>query len=404
MGLQKHANLASYALGNVLKYRVKSLAIVLALIFSSSILCSVEFIREGVAQDIAASLDESPDLIVQKIIGGRQAPVPIEWKYNVSSTNGVRIASPRVWGYTDVGGGNLLTIMGINASEYSTIPDAMGTDLLDGGRFLQESDSRKMVIGQGIVDLMATSAMSSVVDVGSLLSLITFDGALIEFEVIGIFNSDSKIFSYDMILTDTGSARAVLGYDNATCTDIAVWIDYGGRLSDVAFRLDSTMTDARILSRDAIQDVMFITYGGRAGIIALLWVAVLMAVILLAFTSSSAGSEEARREVGLLKALGFDTIDVIEIRLFESITLSLLGASLGVSTAIIYDFYLGAPLLAGYLLGWNLLLLNGGLPLVISASTVFTIYVVAIVPILIASVIPAWRNAIEEPDVVLRGV
>jgi ABC-type lipoprotein release transport system permease subunit len=149
---------------------------------------------------------------------------------------------------------------------------------------------------------------------------------------------------------------------------------------------------------------MLKAYGGRAGMAALLWTIVLMAVVLIAFTASGAISEEARREVGLLKALGFDTVDVLEIRMLESITLSLLGASLGISFAIFYDFILGGPVIASYLLGWSLNVLPGGIPLTISLSTVFIIYAVGVVPILVAAVIPSWRNAITEPDIVLRGV
>jgi ABC-type lipoprotein release transport system permease subunit len=207
-----------------------------------------------------------------------------------------------------------------------------------------------------------------------------------------------------MILTDIISAREVLGFENETCTDIAIWISHGADLNSVAFRLDTSIPEARILTRDAISDSMLKAYGGRAGIAALLWTVVLMAVVLIAFTASSAISEEARREVGLLKALGYDTVDVLEIRMLESIILSLLGVSLGISFAIIYDFALGGPLLAGYILGWNLSLLPGGIPLTVSLSTVFTMYAVGLVPILVASVIPSWRNAITEPDIVLRGV
>jgi ABC-type lipoprotein release transport system permease subunit len=240
--------------------------------------------------------------------------------------------------------------------------------------------------------------------VGSYISLIAQNGSLIEFEVVGIFSSESKIYSYDMIVTDLESAREVLGVQGSTFIDFAIWVNHGTNLNDVAFRIDTQIPETRVLTRDAIGDIMLKTYGGKAGSIALIWTVVLMSVLLLAFTVSSAGSDEARREVGLLKALGFDTIDVLEIRMIESLTLSLLGASLGLSAAIIFDFFLGAPILSGYLLGWNLLLLNGGLPLVISAPTVFIIYAVALVPILVATVVPAWRNAITEPDIVLRGV
>lgn len=404
MGVRKHNNLASYALGNVLKYRTRSVAIILALFISTSILCSVEFIREGVVTDVSTSVDEGPDIVLQRLVGGRQVPIPDTWVGNVTNTTGVRIATPRVWGYSDVGSGSLLTVMGVNATEYGSMAGAVGTDLLEAGRFLNESDYRKMIVGQGIVDMMAASAIPLHVQAGTLLSLITYNGELIEFEVVGIFSSNSKIYSYDLILTDLQSAREVLGYDNSTITDIAVWANYGSDLNSVAFRLDTGITEARVLTSDAISDSMLKAYSSRAGVTALLWLIVLLAVVLLAFTASSAGSEEAKREVGLLKALGFDTVDVLEIRMFESITLSLLGVSLGISFAIIFDFILGAPLLAGYILGWGLVLLPGGIPLSISLSTLFTVYTVGIIPILVAAVVPSWKNAITEPDIVLRGV
>ena len=121
MGVRKHSNLASYAFGNVLKYRTKSAAIVMALFISTSILCSVEFIREGVVQDISASVDEGPDIVVQRLIGGRQGAVPMDWLSNVTDTHGVRLATPRVWGYTDVGNGRLLELP-TDCTDYSSAP------------------------------------------------------------------------------------------------------------------------------------------------------------------------------------------------------------------------------------------------------------------------------------------
>ena len=46
----------------------------------------------------------------------------------------------------------------------------------------------------------------------------------------------------------------------------------------------------------------------------------------------------------------------------------------------------------------------GGIPLIITPSALFMVYAVAIVPVLVATVVPAWKNAITEPDIVLRGV
>jgi ABC-type lipoprotein release transport system permease subunit len=304
-----------------------------------------------------------------------------------------------------VGNGKLMTIMGVNATEYGSILDVVGTEIIGEGRFIEETDTRKIVIGQGIVDIMASAYMPVYIEEGSVIGLIASNGETIDFEVVGIFTSQSKIYSYDMVLTDIASARELFGFVNqSTCTDFAVWIEHGAIVNDVAFRLDTRIPQSRVLTRDAISDISLKTYGDRAGIVALLWVVIILCVVLLAFSVSSAGSEEARREVGLLKALGFDTVDILEVRMFESLTLSLLGASLGISFAIIYDFYLGAPGLAAYMLGCNLVLLNVGLPLEIAYPTIFIVYSVALVPVLVATVIPSWRMAITEPDVVLRGV
>ncbi len=404
MGLRRHVNLADYAIGNVFKYRTKSTAIISILVISSGLLGSLEFIREGVVQDVIASIDEGPDVIVQRLEGGRQVMVPTDWRTNISEITGVRLISHRVWGYVSIGNGQLLTVMGINASEYSSIPGMVGTEIVGEGRFLEKDDSRKMVVGEGIIDLMRNAAHPLDVGVGSRIQLIAYDNSLVEFEIVGVFASDSKIFSYDLILTDADSARELLGIAEGECTDIVVWVNYGTIVDSVALVIDMDFPDARVLTRQGIADASLRAYLGRSGIVALMWAVLVFAVVMTAITASGIGSEEARREVGLLKALGFDTASVLEIRLIESLVTSILGGSLGISLAIVYDFVLQAPLLSGFILGWSLALINGGIPLAISTQTLFMIYTVAIVPVLVATVVPAWRNAITDPDIVLRGV
>ncbi len=404
MGVRKQANLANYAIGNVIKHRSKTIAIVIALAMSTSLLCSIEFIRLGLTQDLALSLDEGPDITVQNLVGGRQAPCPTSWRDNFTAFSGVKHVLPRAWGYADVGSGKLLTIMGISPDEYQEVPGAVGKDIVGEGSFLPDNETHKLVVGQGILDLMQRAMVSVKLGIGSQISLIAYDNSLIPFEIVGIFSSESKIYSYDLLMTDIQSAREVLGIANDSCTDIAVWTNPGYDTNSIALQMDNTFPEARILSRSAIQDMGLRAYSVRAGIVALLWAVLLLVVVLLAFTVSSSGSDEARREVGLLKALGFDTVDILEIRMFENLIVGLLGCSTGISVAIIYDYLLGAPLLSEFVLGWTTSLLVGGIPLLISPSTIFTAYTVGIVPILVASVIPAWRNAITEPDIVLRGV
>ena len=159
----------------------------------------------------------------------------------------------------------------------------------------------------------------------------------------------------------------------------------------------------RVLTRDAIKDATQSTYGVRSGYVSILWYVLLFAVILVAWNQLTTAGAEMRKEVGILKTLGFSTFDILEIRFLETLILGFAAATVGVFLAIAYDVYLGAPFLRDFLLGWSAVYPNFPLPINISANTVLILYAVAVFPLFIGSLIPAWKSAVTEPDVAIRG-
>ncbi|MHA1167406.1 MAG: hypothetical protein ACTSRU_06260 [Candidatus Hodarchaeales archaeon] len=81
-----------------------------------------------------------------------------------------------------------------------------------------------------------------------------------------------------------------------------------------------------------------------------------------------------------------------------------IATTIGVFGAVIYDFYLGAPVIADLMLGWSVMFPPFILPLKITFDSLLVAYGIGIIPLLIATVVPAWKNAITEPDEVLRGL
>jgi ABC-type antimicrobial peptide transport system permease subunit len=108
--------------------------------------------------------------------------------------------------------------------------------------------------------------------------------------------------------------------------------------------------------------------------------------------------------VGILKALGFSITDILEVRLLECIVLGLFSASVGIFLSILFDVYLGAPVISDFMLGWASVYPEFPLPVMIKLDTVATLYAVAVFPLLLGSLTPSWYSAIEEPDVAIRGV
>ena len=74
------------------------------------------------------------------------------------------------------------------------------------------------------------------------------------------------------------------------------------------------------------------------------------------------------------------------------------------ASEIIYVFYLGAPILGDFMLGWSRIFPPFILPLKLTFDTVLIAYGLGIVPLVVATVIPAWKNSIEEPEKVMRGI
>src|SRR5262249_49112941 len=109
-----------------------------------------------------------------------------------------------------------------------------------------------------------------------------------------------------------------------------------------------------------------------------------------------------RREIGVLKAIGWTTSNVLTARLTEAGLVAIAGTMIGLALAYLHAFVLGAPLLAPALFGWSNL--RPALVLTPNTDPFELLVLVALVAIPFAgiSIVPAWRAANVDPDRLLR--
>jgi ABC-type lipoprotein release transport system permease subunit len=201
-------------------------------------------------------------------------------------------------------------------------------------------------------------------------------------------------------------SKEFFNVDKNHSTDLTVWLSPDTQINSasIVLEISNVVENIKILEKRSMGDIMHHSTNERAGIFILIWNVILIGTLLFAFTISSAVSVDSRREIGLLKSMGFTTMDVLEIRLLEFTMTGFIASTIGLFGAIIYDFYLGAPILADYMLGWSVLFPPFILPLRITIDIVIIAYSIGIIPLVIATVVPAWKNAIRDPDEVLRGL
>jgi ABC-type lipoprotein release transport system permease subunit len=407
-GTQKHLNFLQYALRSLMVYRARTITVVFSLTVAIFVLGSIVFISDGLSRDALVAANAAPDITVQGMIAGRLTPIALKIGSDIEKFPGVERVIPRMWGYV-LYNTKIFTVMGLDSiSSPSGIPGLV----LEGGRFPNEGEVGEAVIGSYLAasenlklnSTLPLKAMSGGISGGAGDGMGGGESFNSNFTVIGIFTSDVSLYTSDVILMNYLDAQSLLlQFRIYSATDLCVYLTNSSSTNVVATSIAQSYPELRLLTRDSIVDATSTTYGLRGGFATIMWLMPLATVVLVAWNQASTVGQDSRREVGILKTLGFSTSDIMEIRLIEAVALGFISASIGVFIAIVYDAYLGAPFLREFMLGWSATLPVFKLPLEISFGRMLTLYAIAVFPLLLGSLVPAWLSAITEPDSVLRG-
>jgi ABC-type lipoprotein release transport system permease subunit len=141
----------------------------------------------------------------------------------------------------------------------------------------------------------------------------------------------------------------------------------------------------------------------RSGLVVIVLSAALLSFGIVAWDKASGLSADERREIGILKAIGWDTSEVLAVKAWEGAAISLSSFLLGLLLAYVHVFVTPAPLLAPVLKGWSTLYPDFRLTPTVGPFLVSTLFLLTVVPYTVATVVPAWRAATTDPDAVMRS-
>ena len=392
--LQKHINFFGYAVDSIFRFKTRTAAIIFSLLVALTILGAVAFISDGLEREAEISTLFAPDITVQILQAGRQIPVQMSFVKNITDIQGTEKVVPRVWGYI-YQNNKMYTVMGIDVANMPIPHEEIGFTITS-GRFLQPKDNSSAIVGSYFADFFG-------IETNDTLILQNDSKQTFNYTIVGIFSMKINLYTSDLILMPIQDAREFFTISPEEATDLCVYTTRNAQPRTVATLITEKIPNARVLTRTALRDALATAYGARSGFVSTIWYILLLAVIMVAWNQASAVSSESKREVGILKSLGFSTIDILEIRLMESLILGFVSASIGVFLAIIYDLYLGAPIIKDFMLGWASVYPTFPLPIYVQLTSVSILYAIALFPLLVGSLVPAWKSAITEPDIAMRG-
>lgn len=390
--LEKQLNLLDYAISALRRRKGKNLGVLLVFAGVIFLFASFQFLTASLTATAESLLAEAPEIVVQKMSAGRQEAMPLDYLAKIAAIPGIRAGVPRIWGYYfDETSGANYTVLAVE-------PELMPR----GGQLPQAVEGRLPVEGQGEVVLGRGVADNLQLGGRRHFSLFRPDLTLKPLTVVGTFAPATELLTSDLILTTLDSARDLFAIPAGAATDLCIYVANPGEIGTIAKKIAARLTDTRVLTRPQISQTYKVVFGWRSGFASICLLAALAAFVILAWDKASGLSAEEKREIAILKVLGWQTSDILVLRFWESLVVAGLAYLLGCTAAYLHVFHLEASLFRPILLGWSVI--QPGLHLLpaVAGRDLLLIFTLSVVPYLAATVIPAWRAAIVPPDAAVR--
>lgn len=385
--MRKHLNILNYALGGLLRRKGKTFVLIAAYTFTITIIASVLFLTHALKVETKAVLEAAPDLVIQKVQGGRHALIPIPYKEKIASLPGVRNVTPRFWGYYYDG------LVDANFTLMGSGDNALRLDLLE-GKLPVKAD--ECAVGQGVAELRGAP-------LGKNLILINSQNMGVLYKVTGVFRSPSSMFTNDLVIVTDKTVQTFFDLPVDKATDLAVTIPNKREIQTIAAKIKKHLPDTRPITKDELIKTYDMVFNWRSGMMLTLFSGGIFAFCLLAWDKATGISAEEKHEIGILKAIGWSTGDVLVLKTWEGAAISLTAFLTGVLAAYFHVFFFGAPLLTPIMKGWSTLFPTFILPPSIDLFHLYALGFFTVIPYIASTVIPIWKTAITDPDSVMRG-
>jgi ABC-type lipoprotein release transport system permease subunit len=374
--LERQRYLVDFTLSSLARRKAKNLSLIGVHALVVFALASVLFTAHALRREAALVLRDAPELVVQRLSAGRHDLAPAAWVEALGGIRGVGAARGRLWGYY-----------------YDPVARANYTVLVPEDFWAPDGE---IAIGSGV-------ARARRVEPGELFPLQAYDGATLKPRIREVLPAESEIVAADLLVVSEGDFRRLFGTARGLFTDVALSVRNEREVATVARKATVLFPDARPITRAEIRRTYESIFDWRSGLVVVVLSGAVLAFAVVAWDKASGLSAEERREIGILKAIGWETSDVLLLKLWEGAVISLSAFLVGMLLAYAHVFLARAALLAPALAGWSTLRPDFRLVPFVSSYQVATLFLLTVVPYTVATVVPAWRAATVDPDAVMRS-
>jgi ABC-type lipoprotein release transport system permease subunit len=377
--LARQRYLVDYAMAAMARQRARNLGLLLVYTLLTTVLASVLLLGSAMRREAAAMLQDTPDVVLQGMRMGRHEMSRAADVDKLVGLRGAHAVQGRLWGYLyDTASGANYTLQ-VPAAPASSLVLAKG----------------EVVLGEGVARLRQ-------VQVGGPVFLVSPSGVALNLKLKAVLPAATALVSSDLVLLSEADFRRFFQLSDDEYTDIALRVRNPKEIAKVAEKAGIALRQHRVITREDLLRTYEAIFSWREGMLLALLSGALLAFAILAFDKASGLSAQERRDIGILKAIGWDTGDILRMKLWEATLVSLTAFALGLGLAYVHVFVFSAPLIEAVLKGWSVLYPRFALTPTVDGLQLATLALLAVLPYLAAVTVPVWRAASADPDAAMR--
>ncbi len=389
--MNRHLNFLFAAIGNVIRNKMRSAVLILCLVAVLFPFICAMAISEGIKFQSMISVEEGADIYVTSDHYGSNAPISLQYLQRFQKMEGVMKVFPRVVGRSYFAN-QLATLVGIPAD---SIPKSIR--LMQGEMFREKGE---VMVGKGL-------AKAVHLQVGVRFTLSANSSKI--FKVSGIFDSDTTIWSSNLILMTFEDASEFFQM-RGMATDILIYTRPGYPLllakeiqeNMGASNPDSPEPPLRVQDKSLVKRYFQRGFNYKAGVFTALFTVAFALAIPALLVVSGFGQTERRKEIGVLKATGWQTQEVMEMVTLENLVISLTSAPLAILTAMVWLKLFNGAFIAQFFIAEIGLMAPFPVPSRFLPLPCLFAFLFAMVLTMVGSLYSTWRTATIPPAEAMR--
>ena len=364
-----------FTLSSLGRRKLRNLSLLMVYSLVIFLVSSVIFFAHALRREAQTVLEGSPEMIVQRTVGGRHSLIPLDYVEKIDRVRGTSSVKPRLWGY------------------YYHLASRSNYTIMVPEKFSRPDDT--VETGAGVLRTWGNLWEGK-------MYFKAHDGEAILLKPINTMTDETDLVSADLILMSESTFRKISGVPQGYATDLTVHIRNEQEYQTIAQKIVQALPDTRPILKEEILRTYTSLFDWRAGYIIVLFGGAVLAFFIFAWDKATGLSSEEKTEIGILKGIGWDTSDVLMMKFWEGAVISIGAFLLGVISAYVHVYFASATLFEHALKGWAILYPQFTLRPAVDVYQLAILFFLSVVPYTLITIVPTWKVAVTDPDVVMR--